>query len=68
MGGPEEQTHGMRTERVSDPHEYKATTWGRWLAQLEGHVTLDLGVVSSSPMSDAEITEIIIITNLNKMK
>ena len=29
---------------------------GAWLAQLEEHVTLELGVVRSSPMLDAEIT------------
>ena len=30
--------------------------WGAWLAQSEEHVSLDLGVVSSSPMLGVEIT------------
>ena len=29
---------------------------GAWLAQLEEHATLDLGVVSSSPMLSVKIT------------
>ena len=29
---------------------------GAWLAQWEGHETLDLGVVSSSPALGVEIT------------
>lgn len=29
---------------------------GAWLAHLEEHGTLDIGVVSSSPMSGVEIT------------
>jgi len=30
--------------------------WGAWLAQWVEHVTLDLGVVSSSPTLGVEIT------------
>ena len=30
--------------------------WGAWLAQLEELVTFDLGVMSSSPTLDMEIT------------
>ena len=30
--------------------------WAAWLAQLVEHVTLDLGVVSSSPMLGVEVT------------
>ena len=36
----------------------KMVFWGTWLTQLEEHATLDLGVVSSSPMMGAEIFEI----------
>ena len=31
-------------------------SWGTWLAQVEGCVTLDLGVVGLSPMLGLEIT------------
>ena len=31
-------------------------SWGAWWAQSVEHVTLDFGVVSSSPTLDAEIT------------
>ena len=34
----------------------KKRKWGACLAQLEEHVTIDLGVVSSSPTLGAEIT------------
>ena len=30
--------------------------WGTWLAQLVEHMTLDLGVVSLSPMLGVELT------------
>lgn len=31
--------------------------WGAWLAQSDQHATLDLGVLSLSPTSGAEVTE-----------
>ena len=31
--------------------------WGTWLAQLEEHVTLDLGVMSLSPAMGVKITK-----------
>ena len=31
-------------------------SWGAWLAQLEENVTLDLGIMSSSPTLGVEIT------------
>ena len=34
----------------------KCGSWGTWLAQSEDCVTLDLGVMSSSPMLGVEIT------------
>ena len=34
----------------------KSTNRGAWLAQSEEHMTLDLGVVSSSPTLGIEIT------------
>ena len=36
----------------------KMVFWGTWLTQLEEHATLDLGVVSLSPMMGVEIFEI----------
>ena len=35
----------------------KNSIWDTWLAQLEEHATLDLGVVSSSPTLSVEITK-----------
>ena len=34
----------------------KIIWWGTWLAQSEEHMSLDLRVVSSSPMLGVEIT------------
>ena len=34
----------------------KALSWGIWLTQSMDHVTLDQGVVSSSPTLDMEMT------------
>ena len=36
----------------------KMSLWSTWLTLLEGHVTLDLRVMSSSPMLGVEITSI----------
>ena len=40
----------------SGVRHFKRSRWGAWLAQLVEHVTLDLGVVSSSPMLGGEMT------------
>lgn len=37
-------------------HKHTKELRGIWLAQSEEHVTLDLGVVGSSPRSDVELT------------
>ena len=34
----------------------KTQSWGTWLALSVEHVTLDLGVLSSSPMLGIELT------------
>ena len=45
-------------------------SWGVWLAQSVEHVTLDLGVVSSSPTLDVEITykKVILLIAFKKRK
>ena len=42
---------------VCNNRKPKHIPWGAWVAQSEKHVILDLGVISSSPMSGVEITK-----------
>ena len=46
-------------------------SWGSWLAQLVEHVTLDLWVLSLSPMSGVEPTlkkNLIVLRSLKKLE
>ena len=50
------QSNLVRAQMGShNPSAYDPLLWGAWLAQSKEHVTLDLGVLSLSPMLGAEI-------------
>lgn len=51
---PSTDFHFFWTSYWKELHGTEFKIWGEWLAQSEGHVTLDLRIISSSPTLGTE--------------